>query len=85
MTTKARLSTLAKALDKPATSTKKADGLVANREHGDKGDHIKVTVTLPPAVYELIMQEVTRRKMGKESNPAISAVLREAAVKYLSK
>ena len=55
-----------------------------NPPHGEKGDFVKVTVTLPPKVYELIMGEATRRKMAKEKNPGISAILREAAVKYLS-
>lgn len=55
-----------------------------NPPHGEKGDFIKVTVTLPPAIYELIAQEATRRKMAKEPNPLISAVIREAIVeKYL--
>lgn len=44
---------------------------------------MKLTVTLPPEVYELIMREVTRRKVAREHNPQISAVLREAVVKYL--
>ena len=38
---------------------------------------------LPPKVHELIMGEATRRKMAKEKNPGISAILREAAVEYL--
>ena len=33
---------------------------------------------MPPEVYELIMGEVTRRKVAKEPNPQISAVIREA-------
>ena len=33
---------------------------------------------MPPEVYELIMGEVTRRKMTTEPNPQISAVIREA-------
>ncbi|MFC1491764.1 hypothetical protein ACFLQ0_04160 [Nitrospinota bacterium] len=37
-----------------------------------------MTVTLPPKVYELIMGEATRRKMAKEKNPQLSAILREA-------
>ena len=58
--------------------------LIANRPHGDKGDHIKITVTLPPEVYALIAQEVTRRKMAKEPNPQLSAVIREAVVAHFS-
>jgi hypothetical protein len=47
-----------------------------NRSHGEKNDFVKVT--LPLEVYELIMGEVTRRKMAKGLNPQISAVIREA-------
>ena len=44
---------------------------------------MKITVTLPPEVYELLAQEATRRKMAKERNPLISAIIREAVVTYL--
>src|SRR3990172_12718642 len=52
--------------------------IVANPPHGEKGNFVKVTVTLPPAVYELIAQEATRRKMKKQRDPLISAIIREA-------
>ena len=55
----------------------------ANPPHGEKGDFIKVTVTLPPEVYQLIMAEAVRRKMQKQPNPQLSAVIREAVVHYL--
>tara|TARA_B110000091_G_scaffold72968_1_gene80416 strand:- start:219 stop:467 length:249 start_codon:yes stop_codon:yes gene_type:complete len=51
-----------------------------NGTHGEKGGFVKVTVTLPPEIYELILGEVTRRKMTKSRNPQISAVIREAVV-----
>jgi len=57
--------------------------LIANRPHGDKGDHIKITVTLPPEVYALIAQEVTRRKLAKEPDAQLSAIIREALVTHL--
>jgi hypothetical protein len=57
----------------------------ANPPHGEKGDFIKVTVTLPPEVYKLIMEEAVRRKIHKERNPQLSAVIREAVVQYLEK
>jgi hypothetical protein len=62
----------------------KAVALEANLPHGEKGDFIKVTVTLPPEVYQLIMAEAVKRKMQKKRNPQLSAILREAAVAYLS-
>ena len=57
--------------------------LEPNPPHGDKRDFIKLTVTLPPAVSELIAKESLRRKIEKRDNPSLSAILREAAVLYL--
>ena len=56
----------------------------ANPPHGTRGDFVKVTVTLPPEVYGLIAQEAMRRKMAKERDPLISAIIREAIVTYLA-
>lgn len=86
---KARLGQLADRLSEkpkakktaPRKSTKQE--IVANPAHGSKGDFVKVTVTLPPEVYSLIMQEATRRKVEKLPNPQLSAILREAVVEYL--
>ena len=63
----------------------KADSqtIQANRPHGQKGDFIKICVTMPPEVYEGLAAEVTRRKVGKMSNAQLSAVVREAAVAFL--
>ena len=86
MTGKARLSHLSKRLSEKRGSGPPPPGapeLVANPAHGEKGDFVKVTVTLPPAVYELIMREATRRKVAREANPQLSAVIREAVVRYL--
>ena len=67
---------------KPAGKPRKAEPveLVANKPHGERADHVKITVTLPPEVYKLISDEATRRKMNKEPNPQLSAVIREAVV-----
>jgi hypothetical protein len=45
--------------------------LLANAPHGEKGGYVKVTVTLPPEVYELLANEATRRKVHKEANPQL--------------
>ncbi len=59
--------------------------LIANKPHGSKGDHVKITVTLPPEVYKLINDEAARRKMVKEPDPSLSAVIRECVVEVLQK
>ena len=41
-------------------------------------------MTLPPAVYEAVMAEASRRKVGGERNPGLSAVIGEAVVAHLS-
>jgi hypothetical protein len=55
----------------------------AHAPHGEKGDFIKVTATLSPEVYRLLADEMVRRKLAKEPNAQLSAILREAVVKYL--
>lgn len=86
MSGKARLASLAAKLapQDPVTASDKPVGLTAAK-HGEKGDYVKLTVTLPPAVYELVMTEVTRRKVAKEPEPVISAVLRDAVLKHFGK
>lgn len=92
MTGKARLTELATRISEKriSESHKEAkpnigitDKLEANPSHGEKGDFIKLTITMPPAVYELIAKEAARRKMAKERDPNISAIIREASVQYL--
>ena len=84
MTSKARLTELASRISEKRKDGKTSPGkLEANPPHGQKGAFVKVTVTLPPEVYELLAQEATRRKMAKERNPLISAIIREAVVTYL--
>lgn len=92
MTGKARLTELATRIsDKRISESQKdikpfigiSDKLEANPSHGEKGDFVKLTITMPPAVYELIAKEAARRKMSKERDPNISAIIREASVRYL--
>ena len=52
--------------------------------HGERGDFLKVTATLSPEVYELLNREVLRRKLAREPNAQLSAVLREAVLVYLA-
>jgi hypothetical protein len=49
----------------------------------DKKSFRKVTVTLPQGVYEQLIHESARRKIAGEPNQLLSALLREAIVRYL--
>ena len=60
----------------------RADG-AANLPYGEKGDFRRITVTLPPEVYERLIRESTRRKIAQEPNQQLSSLLREAAIGYL--
>lgn len=84
MPSKTRLTHLAARLAEAAPPLAAAQAsLEANPPHGARGEFVKVTVTLPPEIYGLIAQEAMRRKMAKERDPLISAIVREAIVAYL--
>ena len=86
MPSKTRLTHLAARLAEAASEPPPAvapASLEANPPHSRRGEFVKVTVTLPPEVYGLIAQEAMRRKMAKERDPLISAIVREAIVAYL--
>ena len=52
-------------------------------DHGPKHDFRKLTVTLPPHLYELVVKECARRKVEGRKNHLISSLVREAVAKYL--
>jgi hypothetical protein len=54
-----------------------------NPPHGEKGDFRKLTITLPPEAYELLVQESARRKIAKDRNHLLSSIIREAVMEYL--
>jgi hypothetical protein len=54
-----------------------------NPPYGDKGAFRKITVTVPPKIYEQLVRETARRKIAGEPNQLMSALLREAVTKYL--
>jgi len=92
-----RLSDLNKRISEKGKSGSPKSGnaeteIEANPEHGSRGDFVKVTVTLPPQVYEIMLGEQSRRKVegpkrrraGEKAEPhGISAIIREALVEYL--
>ncbi len=57
---------------------------IANPPHGDKSGFVKISITLPPEIYEQLRVETTKRKVEKISDPTISGVVREALVEYLT-
>ena len=54
-----------------------------NPPYGEKGAFRRVTVTLPPDLYEQLIRESARRKIAGEPNQMLSALLREAVTNYL--
>jgi transcriptional regulator of met regulon len=84
MSGKSRLAELTNKMKQAPQQATASPATLSTAKHGEKGDYVKLTVTLPPAVYELVMAEVTRRKLAKEAEPVISAVLRDATLKYFS-
>jgi hypothetical protein len=55
----------------------------ANPAHGEKGDFRKVTVTLPPEAYRLLVEESARRKIAGDPNHLLASIVREAVVSHL--
>ena len=55
----------------------------ANPPRGKRGDFRKVSITIPPEAYEKLVRESTRRKLAREPNQLMSALVREAVVQYL--
>jgi hypothetical protein len=50
-----------------------------------KGEFRNVTVTLPPEIYERLIQESARRKIAGAPNQMLSALFREALSQYLER
>lgn len=55
----------------------------ANPPYGGKRAFRRLTVTLPPEMYERLVHESARRKIAGEPNQLLSAMLREAVTRYL--
>lgn len=55
----------------------------SNPTHGKKGGFRKVTIAVPPRLYERLIKESARRKIAGEENHLFSAMLREAVDRYL--
>ena len=55
-----------------------------NPPYGEKKAFRKITVTVPPGLYAVLMRESARRKIAGESNHLMSCLLREAVTRYLA-
>ena len=56
-----------------------------NSRYGEKREYRKITITVPQAAYESLIQESARRKIAGEQNQLMSALLREAITDYMKK
>src|SRR6266446_4244283 len=54
-----------------------------NPPRGERSGFLKLTITLPPELYKRLADEAAYRKMAKQPNPVISAIVREAVQAYL--
>jgi len=59
--------------------------MIANPPHGEKADFRKITVTVPQIAYEQLVRESARRKIAREGNQLLSALVREAIFDYLKR
>jgi hypothetical protein len=59
--------------------------LTADPPHGKKGSFRKLTLTVPPEIYERLLRESARRKIAGEPNQLLSGLLREALYEYLER
>ncbi len=86
---KARLAQLSARIGKKEIQNpekRKADiSINPNPPHGERGAFRKVTITLPPAAYELLVKESARRKIAGEPDHLLAAIAREAITEHLAK
>ncbi len=87
MNKRARLSSLKKELDKPAVAPTAAEPLDydPNPDKGERGDFLRVTVTLPEQMIGELQSLGRRRKRNKKKNTTISALVREFVAEGLKR
>ena len=56
-----------------------------NPPYGERSHYRKVTLTVPPEAYSILIRESARRKIAEEPNHVISAILREALQEYFER
>ena len=58
--------------------------MIANPPHLERGEFLKMTITIPPSVYAVLAEKVNQRRLHKKVNATKSAIVREALVKFLT-
>lgn len=56
-----------------------------NPRYGEKRAFRKLTLTVPTEFYDKLISESARRKITKQPNQLLSAIVREALSEYLGK
>jgi hypothetical protein len=87
MSKRARLSSLKKELETPATPQRNEELLDydPNPDKGERGEFLRVTVTLPEQMLGALQSLGRRRKRNKQKNTTISALVREFVAEGLKK
>ncbi len=52
--------------------------------HGERGDFVKLSITLPPDLYKVLMVESAERKAIKRKDARLSDIIRDALAAYLT-
>jgi hypothetical protein len=73
----------AKAQNQPRLKRRSSSKSEPNPPYGSRGAFRKLTITVPQEVYEQLISEAARRKIARKPNHLLSALIREALVKYL--
>lgn len=51
--------------------------------HGARGDFVKLSITLPPELYQTALAESGRRKVARRKDRSLSDIIRDALADYL--
>lgn len=91
---KARLSSLARQLeavpsDKAAVSSRprpleRSRAIEPNPTRGERGDFLRVTITLPAELLGALREVGLRRRANGQRDTSVSALVREAAAKLVT-
>ena len=84
MSKKAKLSQLHKELlDNPKVKSKKTKSSSVNPIRGERGNFLKVTITLPPSTLGELKRLGIDRKLRGEKDTDVSSLIRESLKTFL--